>query len=136
MKIASFPFSFKGEGYLGKIYRPYIQIYITSDKVDEWVHVEMLVDTGADYSLFPKRYAQLLQINLDKDCKPEKTHGVGGLEKIYLCKSGVTIKIGNLEKAIPVGFLSRDDVPALLGRLQALEVLEMTMKNRVTTFEI
>ncbi len=136
MKIASFPFSFKGEVHLGKIYRPYIQIYITSDKVDEWVYVEMLVDTGADYSLFPKRYAQLLQINLDKDCKPEKTHGIGGLEKIYLCKSSVTIKIGSFEKVIPVGFLSRDDVPALLGRLQALEILEMTMKNKVTTFSM
>lgn len=86
MKILSSPFSYRGDGYLGKIYRPYIQILISSNKINEWIPTEMIVDTGADYTLFPKRYTQLLGINLRKDCKLEETQGIGDKETIYLCK--------------------------------------------------
>lgn len=135
MKLVSSPFSFKGEGYLGKIYRPYIQVLISSGKIDEWIPTEMIVDTGADYTLFPKRFAELLLVNLAKECKMDKTHGVGGQEIIYLCKKSVRIKIGDFEKEIPVGFLNRDDIPALLGRLQILEILKLTLENRVVILE-
>lgn len=136
MKILSSPFSFRGDGYLGKIYRPYIQILISSDKISEWIPTEMVVDTGADYTLFPKRYAELLGINLHKDCKSEETQGVGGKEKIYLCKKGISIKIGVFKKQIPVGFLNRDNIPSLLGRLQALEILTLTMKDKIIQLEV
>lgn len=135
MKLLSSPFSFKGESYLGKIYRPYIQVLITSGKIDEWIPIEMIVDTGADYTLFPKKYAQLLLINLEKECKLDKTYGVGGQEIIYLCKKGIRIKISNFEKEIPVGFLNRDNIPALLGRLQIIEILKLTLENKVVTLE-
>lgn len=135
MKILSTPFSFRGESYLGKIYRPNIQLSIGSNKIDEFIPLEMIVDTGADYTLLPKRYAQLLAINLEKECKVDKTHGVGGQELIYLCKKEVKIKIGNFEKEIPVGFLNRDNIPALLGRLQTLECLKLTMENMIITLE-
>lgn len=136
MKILSSPFSFKGDGYLGKIYRPYVQVLISSDKIDVWIPTEMIVDTGADHTLFPKRYAAILGINLNKDCRLEKTQGVGGQEKIYLCKKGVFIKIGKFKKEIPVGFLNRDNIPSLLGRLQVLEVLTLNMKDKITQLEI
>lgn len=136
MKILSSPFSFRGDGYLGKIYRPYIQILISSNKINEWIPAEMIVDTGADYTLFPKRYAQLLGINLHKDCKLEETQGVGGKETIYLCKKNILIKIGVLKKQIPAGFLNRDNIPSLLGRLQTLEMLTLTMKNKITQLEV
>lgn len=136
MKIASSPFSFRGESYLGKIYRPYIKILVTSVHIDEWIPVEMIVDTGADYTLFPRRYAQLLDINLHISCKAEETHGVGGKERIYLLKKGVHIKISKFKKEIPIGFLDRDDIPPLLGRLKSLEELILIMKHRTTIFEI
>lgn len=135
MKLLSSPFTFKGEGYLGKIYRPYIKILVTTDKIDEWIPTEMLADTGADYTLFPKRYSQLLAINLEKECKIDKTNGVGGQEIIYLSKRGIRIKIGGFEKVIPVGFLNRDNIPALLGRLQVLEILKLTMENMTIILE-
>lgn len=136
MKIISSRFSFRGEGVLGKIYRPYVQILITSNKIDEWIPVEMIVDTGADYSLFPKRYAELLRIELETECFLEDTYGVGGKEAIYLYKKGVGIKIGSYETRIPVGFLNRNDIPALLGRLQCLELLTLVMKDKTTILEM
>lgn len=136
MKLLSSPFTFKGEGYLGKIYRPYALILITSNNIDEWVPTEMVVDTGADYTLLSRRYAQLLGIDLIKECRLDKTLGVGGQEKIYLYKKGIQIKIGRFEKEIPVGFLNRNDIPSLLGRLECLEILTLVMEDKVTTLEV
>ena len=136
MKILSSPFSFRGSSYLGNIYRPYVQFLISSDKIDEWIPIEMIVDTGADYSLFPKRYAELLGINTEKECFPQTTYGVGGKEGIHLYKKGIWIKTGNWKERIPLGFLSRDDVPPLLGRLKCLESLTLVMKNHITILEI
>lgn len=136
MKILSSPFSFRGKSYLGNIYRPYVELLISSDKVDEWIPIEMLVDTGADYSLFPQKYAGLLGINTEKECFLQTTYGVGGKEAIYLYKKGIKIKAGNWQERIPLGFLKRDDVPPLLGRLNCLEVLTLIMKNHTTILEI
>lgn len=135
MRLVSSPFDFRGEGYLGKIYRPYIQILLTSKNIDELIPVEMLCDTGADYTLLPKRYADLLNIDLLKECRRDRTHGVGGLEKIYLCKNLITLKINDFKKIIPAGFLERDNIPPLLGRLEALEALVLIMKNKMTILE-
>ena len=94
----------------------------------------MIVDTGADYSLFPKRYAGILGVNLNLDCQVETTLGVGGVETVYQYKK-LPIKIGRWEKKIPVGFLERDDIPPLLGRLECLEVFNLVFKNFVSIFE-
>lgn len=135
MKLSSSPFSFRGEGYLGKIYRPYIEVLISSLKIKEWIPVEMIVDTGADYTLLPKRYAELLNISVLKECRLEKTYGVGGQETIYLCKKLVKMRISKFNSVIAVGFLDRDNIPALLGRLGAIEALTLIMKNQITTLE-
>lgn len=136
MKLISAPFSFKGKSYLGVIYRPYITVFITSKNIDEWVPIEMIVDSGADYTLLPKKYAQLLSIDLTKDCFPQETSGIGGKEKVYLCKRLVQIKIGNWKETIPVGILARNDIPGLLGRLDCLEKLELVMKDLTTTLDM
>ncbi len=136
MKLVSSPFKERGQSYLGKIYRPYIEILITSKKIDEWIPIEILIDTGADYTLLPKRYAELLGINLQRDCYQDKTLGVGGQEKIYLYKKGITVKIASFKRKIPVGFLNRDNVPPLLGRLGCLEVLTLIMKDKIATLEL
>lgn len=52
----------------------------------------------------------VLGIDLQKDCEVETTLGVGRSETVYQYK-GLSIKIGNTEFKIPVGFLERDDIP-------------------------
>lgn len=136
MKLVTSPFSFRGKGYLGTIYRPYLKVSITTNRIDEWIPIEMVVDTGADYTLFSKEYAQLLGMHPEKECRREKTYGVGGEEKIYLCKRLVKMKIGTFERIIPVGFLDRNDMPPLLGRLDCLEIVTLIMKKRITTLEM
>ena len=128
-QIASFPFTYIGKTKLGRIYRPYAFVEVYSKRRNKWQPIEMIIDTGADYSLLPKRYAAVLGINLD-ECTLEKTVGIGGIEKVYQYKN-LSIKIGNWEKKIPVGFLEKEDVPALMGRLGCIETIQLTFSEHL-----
>lgn len=119
---------------MGMILRPMAKVMIFAEKQKEWLPVNMVVDTGADYSLLPRRYAATLEIDLAKDCIVETSLGVGGSETVYLYKS-LLIKMGDWQKKIPVGFLERDDIPALLGRLECIEVLKVILEKHQTIFE-
>lgn len=132
MEIAKFPFKLIGKEYLGTIFRPYATVSIQGE-MKKWFLVEMVVDTGADYTLLPRRYAQLLGIDLSR-CISKTSLGVGGSETVYLYKN-LLIKIGDWQKKTPVGFLERDDIPALLGRLECLEALKIIFENFETKFE-
>lgn len=133
-KIASFPFTFIGKTKLGEIYRPYAVVKIFSNFTKYWESLEMIIDSGADYVLLPKKYAYILGVDLQKDCTSETTLGVGGSETVYQCKN-LKFKIGTFEFEAPVAFLERDDVPPLLGRLNCLENMKVTFNNKITTLE-
>ena len=66
------------------IYRPIAKVQFWSKKNRHWLDVQMIVDTGADYTLLPRYYADDLKINLEKECKIFPTFGIGGQEKVYL----------------------------------------------------
>lgn len=102
-QIAVFPFRFIGKTKLGVIYRPYAIVLAYSKARSKWQPVEMVVDTGADYTLLPKRYSVILGIDLTRDCEAETTLGVGGAETVYQYKN-LPVKLGNWEKKIPAGF--------------------------------
>lgn len=127
-QIASFPFAYIGNTKLGKIYRPYAFILAFSKIRMKWQPIETIIDSGADYTLFPKRYAAVLGIQLE-ECEKEQTVGIGGTETVYQYKD-LPIKIGTWEHKIPVGFLEREDVPALMGRLGCIEVIKLIFEGR------
>lgn len=66
-------------------------------------------------------------------CVPTTTFGVGGSETVRLYKS-LNVRLGDWRAKVPAGFLERDDVPALLGRLRFMEALEVVFKDFTTTF--
>jgi len=134
MEIARVPFVKIGKGPLGEIFRPYARVLIFIKKRKKWLPANMVVDTGADYTLLPRRYAIALGIDLAKDCLVETSLGVGGSETVYLYDD-LLIKMGEWQRKIPVGFLERDDIPALLGRLEFIEVLKVIFENFETRFE-
>lgn len=133
-KVISFPFSFIGKTYLGEIYRPYAIVSVYSKLRNKWQPLEMVIDTGADYTLLPKIYSVILGINLNKDCKREQTIGIGGSETVYQYKN-LPIKIGNWQNNISAGFLDRNDIPSLLGRLGCLEDFHLVFQNKKSIFE-
>lgn len=134
-KITSFPFTYIGNSKLGKIFRPYVLVNIYSLFRKAWQPVEMIIDSGADYTLLPNKYAEILGINLHNDCNIETTLGVGGVETVYQYK-GLKIKIGEVELSVPVAFLERNDVPPLLGRLDCIEKFKLVFEDKISVFEI
>jgi len=74
----------------------------------------VLIDSGAEFSLFTKSDAELLEIDLQKG---EKIHigGVAG-DKFLAFIHPILIRIGNKEFKIKTAFSSRNDTPRILGR--------------------
>ncbi len=93
----------------------------------------MIIDTGADFTLLPVVYAWKLGIDFKRDCQKNKTYGIGGEQVVYLYQ-GLETKIGEEQRKIPVGFLTHNDVPALLGRHEFLETFKVVFENKVTIF--
>lgn len=92
-----------------------------------------MVDSGADFTIFPRKDAFLFGVDIEKETVREKTFGIGGQETIFLYKN-LQIKIGDLMLSIPVGFLNRNDIPALLGRQHFLEIFDTSFKDYKTIF--
>ena len=93
----------------------------------------MIVDSGADYTLLPRYMAEDLGIGFKKDCLPYRTAGIGGSETVYVFPMAKA-RLGRWERHIPVGFLSRDDVPPLLGRHKFMETFRVLFSRRTTRF--
>lgn len=128
-----FPFEIKTSGIFGLTARPVAKIDFWSNVSNNWVEVIMLMDTGADYTLLPKFYADDLGINLEKDCKPYSTFGIGGSENVYILKN-IKAKLGQWQLKLPVGFLERDNIPPLLGRQGFLEKFRVILHRNTTSF--
>lgn len=116
----------------GEIYRPYADI-IAYGRNGKARGITLVVDTGADYTIFPRREAALLGIDLDRDCTIHTTFGVGGARNVYLYKD-LHVSLGNKKFKIPVGFLDTNEVPPLLGRQQFLELIKTCFVNHIVSF--
>jgi len=129
-----FPFEKEGKGIFRPIRRPIAQVGFFSKKFNRDIKIAMLVDTGADYTLLPRSKAFDLGIDLEKDCAPQITSGIGGTEIVFLLKKRLKISIGEMKRNVPLGFLERDSVPPLLGRFKCLESFDVLFSKFTTTF--
>lgn len=134
MPSVSFPFKQERSSIFGQIRRPMAQVYIWNRKENVWRLVNMIVDTGADYTILPKFLAQILDINLKKDCRVISTEGVGGKQSVFLAKDKVRAKIGQFERLIPLGFLNDNYIPPLLGRQEFFETFRVVFDKFQVTF--
>lgn len=134
MKII-FPFQHITTNKFGQVFRPYARIQIFKRDLKEYINRILVVDTGADFTIFPRKDAFLFGIDLEKETTKEETFGIGGKERIFLYKN-LRVKIGNRELVIPAGFLDRNDVPALLGRQNFMEIFKVSFEKHKTIFNL
>lgn len=134
MSFISFPYEEKPSPIFRIVRRPIALVKVFSLKRKRWIEYTMIVDTGADYTVFPRSVAADLKINIEKECKEYLTKGVGGSERVFISTKNVLIQIGDSTLKIPVGFLDRDDIPPLLGRQECLDMFELTFTNFFTSF--
>lgn len=121
-------------GSFGKIRRPVANIHFqTPDKL--WVPIEMLIDTGSDYTLLPKSFSRELGISISRDCNIIGSRGVGGDTEVYILKRKIKARLGNYQRMIPLGFASNDSIPPLMGRQEFFETFKVTFNKFKVTFE-
>ncbi|MBI2982174.1 MAG: retropepsin-like domain-containing protein [Deltaproteobacteria bacterium] len=89
---------------------------------------DFLVDSGADFTLLPRRFASEIGINL-KRCEPSTTLGVEG-RGITIYHSSVVLRIGNYQSKIRCAFAQHDRIPPLLGRLDVFSKYNITFHAR------
>lgn len=130
--IGRFPFKRIGNSSFGPIDRPLVDVLFQARDSDRIVPIKMLIDTGADFTLLPLRYADLLGVSFEKHCERSRSQGIGGKEVVYLYKGRLRIFIFRWTTEIPFGFLKRDDIPALLGRIQCIERISLLMRRKIT----
>lgn len=128
----SFPFEERTSSIFGKVWRPVALVEFCSVLNSAlWTTIRMIVDTGADYTLLPRSYAKAIGVDLERDCRPFEILGIGGHEVVYV-HPRIQVRIGEWTAVVPVGFLERDAVPALLGRQQCLEALSLCLEKHMT----
>ena len=119
----------------GYVFRPIAKVFFYAEKTNVWIPVWGIVDSGADYTLLPKGYAEKLGIDLIKDCEEYVTFGIGGEQKSKIFKNAI-LRIGDWKRKAPIGFLGSNDVPPLFGRQGFLETFEVILKNHRTIFRL
>ena len=133
MKV-SFPFEYIGTNKFGKIVRPYATLLILKKDIGIYLQRFLVVDSGADFTMFPRKDAYSFGIDLKEETTRSKIFGVGGQEIVYLYEN-LEVKLGDIKLKIPCGFIDRNDLPALLGRQQFSELFEVCFKNYQTIFQ-
>lgn len=109
-----FPYGFQ-ISFDGKIISfPAIKITLSKENSDRKFSFLILVDSGAEISLFTKGDAELLGLNIKKGEKI-KIGGITG-EKISAFLHTVRLKIGNKASKVKVAFSEEDNTPRVLGR--------------------
>jgi predicted aspartyl protease len=88
----------------------------------------VLIDSGAEVSLFTKSDSQLLGIPLDKGEKIEIGSASGDKFSAFL--HPVILKIGKEVLKIKVAFSERDNVPRILGRNPAFSYFFIIFDNK------
>lgn len=132
--LISFPYEVKASTIFKVVRRPIALVDFWSNKFNRFIKYSLIVDTGADYTLFPKSISEDLGVDLKDDCYNYESKGIGGKEQVYFLKKKVSIMIGETKRQIPIGFLESDDIPPLLGRQECLDTFELTFSKFTTTF--
>ena len=117
----------------GVIFRPVVKVEFQIQTTGEWLELPMIVDTGADYTMLPRWLAKNLRVDLDQYCEKRSTLGIGGTETVFLQRK-MTVRLGRWVGDVPIGFVNRDDIPALLGRQDFSEKFRVVLENHTTTF--
>ncbi|MCX6750016.1 MAG: retropepsin-like aspartic protease [Candidatus Pacearchaeota archaeon] len=96
---------------------PYIPIELHGEKGTLWVETYALLDSGADISVIPKDFAELIGVKMDG--KPTIANGLGGEVNVVNSRMNVKMKGDRTtyEFNIPVQvILDESKIPVLLGR--------------------
>ena len=121
MSKVSYKYKERGSTIFKNVLRPLINLEIYSTVDEEWYITEdVLVDSGADLSLLPYRNGKLFILDIESGDEIE-IRGVVPYSKLIVYLHRLRFRIGQMKFDAPVGISESDDVPPILGRVDALD---------------
>jgi len=125
-----FPYKLIDTETFGKVTIPVAKIFLQGKK--EETAIDVIVDTGAVISIFPKSLCDVLGLVFENgQLSYVKT---ATSESIPIRIHRLKIRIGNHSFKARVAFSSIENVPYILGRLDILDQMEMKFNKHGTTF--
>ncbi len=119
-----FKFTKENSSSLGIVYRPIVKVGLR-DANGELFELSVLVDSGADISIFSRRIGDIMGMNVEHG-EEKIFRGIVGELIAYVHK--ITISINDREVETRVAF-ALSEVPNLLGRLDIFQNFEISFRK-------
>lgn len=111
---------------IGLLWIPVAKVELISNEKN--YYCEMIVDSGADITLIPRRLGEFLGLSLVKE-KIREIRGIGEATIPYVIKN-LILKIGNHKFTARIGVALVEEVPLILGRLDLFDRFDIEFKQR------
>lgn len=119
-----FKFTKENSSSLGIVYRPIIKVGLRDANGDPF-ELSVLVDSGADISIFSRRIGDIMGINVEMG-EEKIFRGIVGELIAYVHKIPVSINDGEVETRVAFAL---SEVPNLLGRLDIFKNFEISFRK-------
>jgi predicted aspartyl protease len=119
-----FKFTKENSSSLGIVYRPIVKVGLRDAK-GELFELSVLVDSGADITIFSRRIGDIMGIDVEKG-NEKIFRGIVGELIAYVHK--IPISINDREVETRVAF-ALSEVPNLLGRLDIFKNFEISFRK-------
>jgi len=127
-----FPYKYMQTETFGEVKIPVAKIFLQGKQ--EETAVDVIVDTGAVVSIFPKSLCDILGLDFEKGQLSYVKTATG--ESIQIRVHNLNIRISNRKFRVRVAFTAIENVPYILGRLDILDKIEMKFGRQGTRFII
>lgn len=107
------------------IWRPYA--WVTFVNGDIYVDRKLLVDSGADITMFPFEVGIQLGLVISEGETPGESDGIGG--SVPILEREISIDIEDHRLQIPVAWALAEDAPLLLGRVVVFDKFDIEFKQ-------
>lgn len=129
MKELFFPYKRVQSDILGEVSIPVAKIFLQGR---EEIGVDVIVDSGAVISIFPRSLCDLLGLNFEEGKGASVRTATG--EEIRIRIHKVKMRIGDYSLNVRAAFSESENIPYVLGRLDILEKVEIRFERDRTRF--
>jgi hypothetical protein len=126
-----FPYKHVYSEIFGEILIPVAKIFLSAKKE---IGLDVIVDSGAVISIFPKSICELIGLNYEEG-KEARVKTVTG-EDFTIRIHKVEVRIGVFSLVARVGFSEIENVPYVLGRLDVFDKVGIEFERYGTKFII
>lgn len=131
MRKFFFPYKRVRSDIFGEVLIPVAKIFLRGQ---EEIGVDVVVDSGAVISIFPRSLCELLGLVFEDGRRASVRSATG--EEIRVRIHRVEIRIWDFSFYVRVAFSEVENIPYVLGRLDVLEKVEIRFERDGTSFLI